>query len=132
MNVKVVPTLDDKPVSEYRKSQLKVLKQFSIIPESDSSEEDDALCSIVIPLTDKLTPKSTDSFCKYPYRTGDLFTPIGYISTCEPFDFLLSFAMTFFKAQGRTIKRYVVDLTKRPHPFRQLTFASVMVALSRS
>jgi hypothetical protein len=39
--------------------------------------------------------------------------------------------MTVHKAQGRTILRVVLDLTKRPSRYQQIDFAALFVAMSR-
>ena len=121
VNVEIEKTMDGKPLSDHRKAQLEELTKLTIVPDK-----------IVLPLTDKLTTTSADDFSNFWYSTGDLVTPAGSIMTAECFDYFLSFAMTSFKAQGRTMDCLVVDLTKRPYPLLQMTYASVFVVLSRA
>jgi hypothetical protein len=49
----------------------------------------------------------------------------------EPFPFGLAFAMIVHKAQGRTIKRVIIDLTDHPKQHGKMEYAAVFVALSR-
>ena len=120
VNVKISETLDDKPLTSRRTRQIDVLRSCSI--ENDS---------IVIPLTETMANKESNSFKQYWYKTGDILAPLGAICTAEVFPFHLAFAMTVHKAQGRTIDCVIIDLTKRPSHYNQMTYASVFVALSR-
>ena len=68
---------------------------------------------------------------KFSYNTHNFVTPIATAEVSEPFPFDLAFSMTVHKAQGRTIKRVVLDLTNHPTHYSRMEFAAIFVAMSR-
>ena len=78
-----------------------------------------------------MMPSSDDSWNKYTFCTGNTLAPIAQVKVKEKFPFDLAFSMTVHKAQGRTIKRVVVDLTDHPYPICRMKYAAVFVATSR-
>jgi len=127
VSVKIQESLDDKPLSTRRRQQLEALKAFSIVQNNNNQSTD-----IVIPITQGMkTGKSTRNKNHYFYKTGSILQPIASVKVLEPFPFDLGFAMTVHKAQGRTIKRVVIDLTDHPNHYSRMEFAAVFVAMSR-
>ena len=126
VNMIVVQELDGKPLSTRRKKQMAKLQTFSRQYNIDSKSRD-----IIIPLTPSMMPSSDDSWNKYTFCTGNTLAPIAQVKVKEKFPFDLAFSMTVHKAQGRTIKRVVVDLTDHPYPICRMKYAAVFVATSR-
>ena len=93
-----------------------MLKKCSVDPEH-----------IVIPLK----PSKNKKEKRYCYFNSSLLSPCSSATVSDPFPYELAFAATIHKAQGRTIKKVVVDLTEHPDGTLKLSFASVLVALSR-
>ena len=124
VNMIVVASLDEKPISSKRQKQLDILRKFSIINKEDPD--------IVLPITTSMLPSSSrDNYNKFSYNTHNFVTPIATAEVSEPFPFDLAFAMTVHKAQGRTIKRVVLDLTNHPTHYSRMEFAAIFVAMSR-
>ena len=125
VNFVVLPSLDDKPVSEVRKCQLAALQKLTeAMPTNDDNE-------IVIPLTTNMQPGMNSDWDEFSYFTNNLLTPIATARVRNPFPFDLGFAMTVHKAQGRTIRRVVLDLTEHSNHYTKMKFAAVFVAMSR-
>ncbi|MGH7955247.1 MAG: C-terminal helicase domain-containing protein, partial [Gloeomargaritales cyanobacterium] len=53
------------------------------------------------------------------------------VTTKRTFHVDMSFAMTFYKAQGQTIPKVILILNKRPVGLSVLTYSSLFVAVSR-
>ena len=96
---------------------MEILKSLSI----DQSK-------IIIPLNPSNKQNKQKRYC---YFNKSLFSPVSSATVKDPFPYELAFAATIHKAQGRTINKVVVDLTKHPDGRLKLKFASVYVALSR-
>ena len=62
---------------------------------------------------------------------GNPVTPFASAQVRNPFPFDLAFSMTVHKAQGRTLKRVVIDLTFHPNHYCRMVYAAVFVAMSR-
>ena len=125
VNFIVIPSLDGKQISSIRKRQLSALSTLTnTMPRHNSSD-------IVIPITAKMHSKASSDWNRFSFSTQNLLTPIGTVQVLEPFPFDLGFAMTVHKAQGRTIKRVVLDLVDHPNHFTRMNFAAVFVAMSR-
>ena len=76
--------------------------------------------------------KSSGSTGKiYTYCTGNILSPIAKVRVYDKFPFELAFAMTVHKAQGRTIRRVVIDLTEQPMHSCRMEYAAIFVAMSR-
>jgi hypothetical protein len=120
VNVAFVETLDEKPLTKRRSQQLAALK---VLSDSYNIAKDSN--KIILPLTD-LKWNDWDTFYAH---TGDPVSPLAKVCVREIFPFDLGFAMTVHKAQGRTIKRVIIDLRK--HPVKPLEYASIFVAMSR-
>jgi len=111
VNVIVQETLDGKPISKKRKQQPDKLRVTSRSCNIDPKNR-----AIVIPLATAMTKSTGESSSKcFTFCTKNMLSPIAKVHAQEPFPFDLAFAMTVNKAQGRTIKRVVVDLTHHPH-----------------
>ena len=125
VNFAVVPSPDGKPVSQTRKHQLSMLRQLTCtFPESSPHD-------IVIPITTNMSPAASSDWDRFSYSTHNLLTPVATAQVRNPFPFDLAFAMTVHRAQGRTIKRVVLDLTEHPNHYTKMHFAAVFVAMSR-
>ena len=122
LNMVVSASLDNREISTHRKHQLDQLKKLSIDPNSND---------IVIPLTKTMKSSKTTTDTKFTYLTGNPLSPLATAQTFDIFAFDLAFAMTVHKAQGRTIRRVVIDLTHRPTQMSQMKFAAIFVAMSR-
>ena len=86
----------------------------------------------VIPLTTAMAKSTGESSSKcFTFCTKNMLSPIAKVHAQEPFPFDLAFAMTVHKAQGRTIKRVVVDLTHHPRYCCCMKYAAIFVAMSR-
>ena len=124
LNMKVTKTLDGKPLSQTRSKQLKKLKALSL---HDMGSKDE----IIIPFTKSMCRGGTSESDKFKYPTGDVFVPVAEVSLRPVFPFELAFSVTIHKAQGRTLKRVIVDLTQHPCSKATMEFAAVFVAQSR-
>jgi hypothetical protein len=124
VNVEIVQMLDNKPLTGKRRKQLARLRQFSrqlnIDPRSSA---------IIIPLTAHMG--DSEDWIDYKFSTGNPITPIAVVSILAPFIYDLAFSMTIHKAQGRTIKRVVIDLTDHPHMCCRMKYSAIFVAISR-
>ena len=119
INMIVEPSLDGQPLSTLRKAQLAELKKHSLFRGKE----------IVVPITTSMGNNADHD--KFVYRTNNLLTPIAVASVRDPFPVQSAFSMTIHKAQGRTIKRMVVDLTWQGSHNCRMEYAAVFVALSR-
>ena len=127
VNVIVQETLDGKPISKKRKQQLDKLRVISRSYNVDPKNR-----AIIIPLTTAMAKSTGESSSKYfTFCTKNMLSPIAKVHAQEPFPFDLAFAMTVHKAQGRTIKRVVVDLTHHPRCCCCMKCAAIFVAMSR-
>jgi hypothetical protein len=120
VNVEIQQTLDDKPISNKRKQQLQNLQQFSMEKEK-----------IIIPLMKGVTNFKKDDWHVCSYRTQDFNSIKGTVEVRDVFPYHIGFAMTVHKAQGRTIHRVIIDLTKHPLHINRMKYASIFVAMSR-
>ena len=120
VNVEVEEALDGKPVTARRRDQLNVLKSFSIVEDR-----------IVLPLVQGKASFNGDDWHTFSYRTNDLITYKGTATVRDIFPYQLGFAMTIHKAQGRTIKRVVLDISRHPNHQNRVEYASLFVGLSR-
>jgi hypothetical protein len=120
VNVEIQQTLDDKPISNKRKQQLQNLQQFSMEKEK-----------IIIPLMKGVTNFKKDDWHVCSYRTQDFTSIKGTVEVRDVFPYHIGFAMTVHKAQGRTIHRVIIDLTKHPLHINRMKYASIFVAMSR-
>jgi hypothetical protein len=111
----------EKKNSKKRQQQLNILKEYSI----DKTGTD-----IIIPIAAK-TRRTMDSAKKYVFANGNPLQLYGKAFVIDPFPYMLAFAMTIHKAQGRTLRKVIIDLTCHPDGKRRLTFPAVFVALSR-
>ena len=119
--------LDGKKISKKRQCQLNCLKKYSNKYGLANKENPN---EIILPITSSMSA-SGRKYTKHPYMKQNLLSPIATVSVKEPFPFDLAFAITVHKAQGRTIKRVVIDLTKHPQQLSCMKYASVFVAMSR-
>ena len=122
VNVIVNESLDDKPISSHRQKQLDALREFSM---SNQGQQ------IILPITKQMF-KGSQERKWYSYETHNVFSPMARVKMKQPFPYDLAFSITAHKAQGRTIKRLVVDLTSRIKWCSQMKYASLFVAMSRS
>ena len=76
--------------------------------------------------------KVKDSWDKFKFKIPSPLTPVGEVQIRDPLPFELIFSMTTHKtqAQGRTIRRAVLDLSKRPNHCKQMDFSAVFVGMS--
>ena len=123
VNVRVEERLDDKEPSSKRNTQLEELRKYSRECNIDPRSRD-----IILPLTTSMN--STD-YDKFFFSTGNILSPVATVQVHEPFPFDLAFAMTVHKAQGRTIRRVVIDLTAHPVHICRHVYSAVFVAMSR-
>jgi len=121
VNVSIQKSLDGKPISSKRQRQLEVLQSISGF--QDDSE-------IVIPIG-KQRRYGKNDFQSYTYPNGNPLEMYATVEVADIFPIQLAFAMTIHKAQGRTIKRVVIDLMYHPNGRIRLKFAAIFVALSR-
>jgi hypothetical protein len=117
VNVEVSRTLDGKPVSKRRQSQLDVLQKLSSHKKK-----------IVIPLVKSRGNKKPK---KYNFYNQSTIQPYSEVQIQDPFSFQLGFSMTVHKAQGRTIDKVILDLHYKTNHFKRLGFDGIFVALSR-
>ena len=125
MNFVVTASLDSKKISPIRKHQLSILKKLTNTMPKENSHD------IVIPIATNSCPTASPDWHKFSYYTHNLLTPIATAQVYNPFPFDLSFAMTVHKAQGRTIKQVILDLTEHANHYAKMEFAAVFVAMSR-
>ena len=118
----ILKSLDDKPISNKRKKQLKRLKTFQSI--SDGKDED----KIIISLTKKTVSEKKEKIKKFKYATGNPLFPVGTAEINNIFPFDLGFSMTVHKAQGCTIQKVILNLTSHPTHESQMEFAAIFVA----
>ena len=154
VNVRVIPSLDgNKALSPTRERQMHHLRKLSLhhhlevsdqhhghengpdVPpgtsliQGDKCQED----NIVIPLTTHVCQglRNSGDDNKFTYATHNPISPFAFAYVRNPFPFDLAFSMTIHKAQGRTLRRVVIDLTHHPNHYCRLNYAAVFVALSR-
>jgi len=78
-----------------------------------------------------MTKSTGESSSKcFTFCIKNMFSPIAKVHAHEPFPFDLAFVMTVHKAQMRTIKRIVIDLTHHPRCCCMKS-AAIFVAMSR-
>jgi hypothetical protein len=129
VNVQIEPTLDQKPISLRRQRQLDMMIQT--ITSSTSNGNNATHSNIVIPLTASMTSSSYCSFSKFSYNSENPITPIASAEVRQPFPYDLSFAITVWKTQGRTMKRVVLDANFHDNHYSRLSFEAIFVAKSR-
>ena len=123
LNVEVCQSLDNKQPSKQRQKQLEKLMEYSI----DENKQ-----KIIIPITKSVATLKPSKFKRYSYKTGNILSYVGSVEVKSHFPIIdLGFSMTVHKAQGRTIKRVVLDLTQHPISANRMKYASIFVALSR-
>ena len=142
VNVRMNKSLDGKPLSTKRKLQLKELKKWSLSFKSEQQQldeehtqqtetaSDDEQADIVIPITEIPADKESWDTLKFKNSLNPL-TPLGRVQIRDALPFELAFSMTAHKAQGRTIRRVVLDLSERPNCYEQMKFAAIFVGMSR-
>ena len=81
---------------------------------------------IIIPIA-----KDKADWENFSVQTGNPLSPLAKLKIREIFPFDLAFAMTVHKAQGRTIRRVVIDLRDHPRGVCRLKYAAMFVAMSR-
>ena len=119
--IAITASLDNRQISTKRQTQLQVLQSLRI-----SGQEDDAN-NIIVPIS---KTAATD-YDVYAYDTRSILFPIATVQVRDPFQYNLAFAMTVYKAQGRTIHRLVLDLTYHDNHYTRMEFAAIFVAMSR-
>jgi hypothetical protein len=129
VNVEIVQGLDGKKPTRKRQKQLDELQKFSIAEEGSNK--------IVIPIvrsTDQegnVVDESGSTKWKW-YKCQDpnnILSPLYSVQIANIFPIDLGFAMTVYKAQGRTIHRVILAFAHRPQ--QQMKFAAIFVGLSR-
>jgi hypothetical protein len=121
VNIKLDQSLDGKKISRRRQQQLDILQTYSI----DNTGKD-----IIIPIAPKQS-KTLEKPKWYTFVNGNPMQLYGKALIRDPFPYMIAFAITIHKAQGRTLKKVILDLTCHPDPKRRLTFPAIYVALSR-
>jgi hypothetical protein len=118
VNMELISSLDNQVVTDRKQNQLNILSQHKL-PGTES---------LVLPF-EKCSRH--DKYKTYFYKTPDLLQPYAKVDISDIFPYQLAFAMTIHKAQGRTIKKVLLDLHCHPNHYRRLNFASIFVALTR-
>ena len=126
VNMIVSESLDGKTPSKKRMQQLDRLRQISRQYGIDPRSHD-----IILPITLSMRKSSGSTGKIYTYCTGNILSPIAKVRVYDRFPFELAFAMTVHKAQGRTIRRVVIDLTEQPMHSCRMEYAAIFVAMSR-
>lgn len=117
VSVEVSQSLDGKPVSKRRQSQLQVLQKLS-----------NHRKKIIIPLVKNSGNRKPKT---YNFYNQSIIQPYSEVEVQDPFSFQLGFSMTVHKAQGRTIDKVVLDLHYKSNHLKRLKFDGIFVALSR-
>ena len=124
VNMQLEKTLDGKPVTIKRQEQLNYLQQLSMFTADNDT--------IVIPLTKSNGRGNANDYKNFYFKTGDPLAEIGSLEVKPSFIFDLGFSFTVHKAQGRTLPRVVIDLTKHTIHKRTMEYAAIFVAMSRT
>ena len=111
-------TIDDAPISSKRREQLEYLQKHSLSKDC-----------VMIPILPSALSKQTTH--NYQIPTNDPRNPMTQVQVGDIFPFELAFSMTIHKAQGRTIDRVILALSKIEKSKYKLDFAAVFVAMSR-
>ena len=120
VNVEILRHFDTKTtVSAKKEAQLAILSQKGINMSGDPNK-------IIIPLRTSSLTKFRRYSLQYPYSGM-----VGKVQARDAFPYELAFAMTVHKAQGRTIPRVVLALSKRFDSRNQMKYSSIYVAMSR-
>ena len=119
VNMSIDKALDGKPTTPRRQRQLDKLQQFTIVKDS-----------LVIPFTTKVPGerKHKEFHC---FPQGQPRSNLSSVHVNEPFPHELAFACTIHKAQGRTMKLIVIDMTDQLLTLNNLKHAALFVAFSR-
>ena len=83
---------------------------------------------IIVPIVARRFKSERWDSC--PVRGGDGFLP-SQVDVSANFPIELAFAITIYKAQGRTLPRVILSLSHRRMQQCQLSYAAIYVALSR-